>query len=221
MLVVDHSISNWILSRNFKSSLTLFFAPHRHHPTALVLHLIHCARTGALLFTPAMNALMERWATMPEYIGSANDVQVINQDGKYFVQDTATESLREVVIATANDISLLSGKAADLAAGVYAVDTGSTGASAALIALGAGYLGTMLASAATLRAPQQQVVSVSMSLCVNMTRGIGCCVMCGMSMHPIWVLGYRLEQDWAHEHSRTPEGVSISHCFQRKTIIDA
>ena len=109
--------------------------------------------SGALLFAPAMNYLMNKYSKLPDYLGSSDAVEVVNKGGKYFTE-VKSGAFQEVVIANAADIAKLSGKASELAEGVYAVGTGSTGACEALVTLGAVYLGTMLASAAIIRAPR-------------------------------------------------------------------
>jgi MFS family permease len=138
--------------------------------------------SGALLFSPAVQALMERFQRMPQRLGSVEDVTLVaGGDGKLYaaleavagrgaaVLNTAPSSgwagceaaasasgvsLREVVVATAAEASA---HHAAMAEGVYVVGTGSTGAAPALACVGAGYFAVMAASAFAIRTPSSAV----------------------------------------------------------------
>ncbi|CAN0032116.1 unnamed protein product, partial [Phaeothamnion confervicola] len=103
--------------------------------------------SGALLFTPAVNKLMAKFAEMPEYLGKADQVTTVLRDGKLFAE-SAGGALREVVMAAPADVAKLS---YDLADGIYVVGSGDTGAAAALGACGVAYGVAMLASAFMIR----------------------------------------------------------------------
>lgn len=108
--------------------------------------------SGALVFTPLANALMEYYSKMPQFVGNAGSLATKVIDGSLFAQ--VNGSLQEVVYATQNDIAKLP---YDLAEGYYLVGSGDTGASMALATCGAIYLGTMLTSALAMKTPHPDV----------------------------------------------------------------
>ena len=59
--------------------------------------------SGALFFTPAMNALMQKFAVMPQYLG--NSVQTVTEGGKLFTK--IGDQLTEVVYATNAELAKL------------------------------------------------------------------------------------------------------------------
>ncbi|CAM9966413.1 unnamed protein product [Scytosiphon promiscuus] len=105
--------------------------------------------SGALVFAPLVNALMEKFSKMPTYLGPMDQVTTVMDEGKMFAK-TAT-GLVEVVSVNAAELARLP---YDLAEGVYVVGTGSTGAAAALgVCAGALYSAIMLTSAMTIKTP--------------------------------------------------------------------
>jgi MFS family permease len=42
--------------------------------------------SGALVFTPVVQRLMRHYQQLPEYLGAAADVKLINQGGKFFAE---------------------------------------------------------------------------------------------------------------------------------------
>ena len=77
---------------------------------------------GAILAAPMNKYFIEKFFVAPEYLGTLDTVNVVTEEGKRFV-DFAGE-MKEVVVATAAEVSKLPG---ELAEGVYVVGTGSTG----------------------------------------------------------------------------------------------
>ena len=71
--------------------------------------------SGALFFTPAINALCMKFSQLPTYLG--NSVELVMQEGRQFVQ--LGGQLQEVVYATASDLSKLPYEG--LAEGFYVV----------------------------------------------------------------------------------------------------
>ena len=104
--------------------------------------------SGALVFTPLANKLMQFFSQPPEYLGPCGSVSTIVQDGRMFAD--LGGKLTEVVTANAYEISKL---ASAMPEGVYVVGTGSTGVAETLFTMGAGYLAIMLASALAIRRP--------------------------------------------------------------------
>ena len=94
---------------------------------------------------------MARFATAPEFLGKVSELSIVNKDGALFA-DGGGGQLREVVVANASEIAKLPWHM-DLAEGVYAVGTGSTGAAQALFVCGTAYLGIMVTSAFAIRRP--------------------------------------------------------------------
>lgn len=78
--------------------------------------------SGALVFTPAAQALMKYFSKMPEYVGPTKDFALQNIDGKMFTE--VNGNLVEVVEALSSDIAKLP---YDLAEGLYVVGSGATG----------------------------------------------------------------------------------------------
>jgi hypothetical protein len=103
---------------------------------------------GALFAAPAKTNLMNHFQVAPEYLGAESAVNLVVEGGRRYVE-SASGALREVVVATASDLSKLTFEG--LEPGVYAVGTGSTGAGAALGVIGGTYLLVILASSLALR----------------------------------------------------------------------
>ena len=109
--------------------------------------------SGALVFTPAMQYLMKKFAKMPEYLGPASDFVTKTIDGKLFAE--ANGKLLEVVQAGATELAKIP---YTLPEGLYVVGTGSTGAAESLAVMGATYSAVILASAMTLRKPHPSYI---------------------------------------------------------------
>ncbi|XP_075256815.1 putative MFS-type transporter YhjX [Convolutriloba macropyga] len=104
--------------------------------------------SGSLLFVPSVNYLISKFAKMPTYLGQTLDYTL--KDGKMFAS-LSDGSLAEVVYANAADLAKLSHKG--LSEGYYIVGSGSTGATSALMVIGAVYSAAMLTAATLIRVP--------------------------------------------------------------------
>lgn len=87
--------------------------------------------SGAIIFTKVFQYLSKTFQVSPEYAGAYGAVQTVTQNGRLFVDQAG--GLREVVLATAGDLSKFPNT---LAEGFYYVGTGNTGAAAALALYG-------------------------------------------------------------------------------------
>jgi len=103
--------------------------------------------SGALFFTPAINALSMKFSKLPTYLGSS--VDLVMENGRQFVQ--LGGELQEVVYATASDLTKLPYEG--LAEGYYVVGSGNTGVAAALATMGAGYFSAVLLSSLAMKTP--------------------------------------------------------------------
>jgi len=110
---------------------------------------------GAIIAAPLFTTLVDRFKVLPHYVGAADDIDIINHDGKLFVE--MNEVTKEVVVAAASDIQ--SSGFSDLAqAGVYLTNTGSTGVVETLMVMGCGYSVVMLGCAFVFRLPPEHFV---------------------------------------------------------------
>jgi len=105
--------------------------------------------SGALFFTPAINAMCIKFSTLPTYLGSTLDVVVEN--GRQFAR--IGDQLQEVVYATASDLAKLPYDG--LTEGFYVVGSGNTGVSAGLATIGAIYGMNVLIASLIMKRPQQ------------------------------------------------------------------
>lgn len=84
--------------------------------------------SGALLFTPAMQSLMQHFSVLPTYLGPVKDFTVQMDGGNLFVDMNGTAV--QVVEALTSDLAKLPYES--LQEGLYVVGSGSTGAAEAL-----------------------------------------------------------------------------------------
>ena len=111
--------------------------------------------SGALVFTPVAQALMQHFARMPEFIGPTSNFTLQHIGGKMFTE--VNGNLVEVVEALSSDLARLP---YDLCEGLYVVGSGGTGAAEALAILGAGYFAIIMGSALTIKNPHSSYVPV-------------------------------------------------------------
>jgi len=104
--------------------------------------------SGALFFTPAINALSQKFSVLPTYLGQS--VETVVESGRQYIK-MASGELQEVVYATASDLAKL--PYPDLAEGWYVVGTGNTGVAAGLATMGAAYFAAMFASSLLIKRP--------------------------------------------------------------------
>ena len=105
--------------------------------------------SGALLFTPAVQYLSKKFASMPEYLGKAGEVTTIAKDGKLFAELDGGKIV-ECVQAGAAELAKIP---YDLPEGFYAVGSGNSGTAEALAIMGAIYSATIVASALSIKKP--------------------------------------------------------------------
>merc|ERR1719192_787797 len=104
--------------------------------------------SGALFFTPAINALSQKFSSLPTYLGQS--AETVMESGRQYIR-TAGGELQEVVYATASDLAKL--PYPDLAEGWYLVGTGNTGVAAGLATMGAVYFTSIFLSSLMIKRP--------------------------------------------------------------------
>ncbi len=90
---------------------------------------------GSMVAAPLNRFLLEQNFVPPEFVGPTHEVSLVTEGGRRFAE--VGGELREVVVATANELSNL--PVGGLSEGVYLVGTGSSGAACTLLTLGVGY----------------------------------------------------------------------------------
>jgi MFS family permease len=103
---------------------------------------------GAMLAAPLESWLLSRNFRAPTFLGSADSLSLVTEQGRRFVSENGT--LREVLVATIADVARLP---VPLSEGVYLLGTGSTGAAATFATLSCGYVLLMSAGALMIRLP--------------------------------------------------------------------
>jgi len=103
---------------------------------------------GAMIGAPLKRFFIQRFYEAPEYLGTIDQVALITESGRRFVE-RAGEQL-EVVVVGANEVT---GMLVPGPEGVYVVGTGSTGVAATFMVLGLLYLVVMLIAAFSYRVP--------------------------------------------------------------------
>eukprot|EP00607_Mallomonas_marina_P007221 CAMPEP_0182416744 /NCGR_PEP_ID=MMETSP1167-20130531/1103_1 /TAXON_ID=2988 /ORGANISM="Mallomonas Sp, Strain CCMP3275" /LENGTH=655 /DNA_ID=CAMNT_0024589777 /DNA_START=227 /DNA_END=2194 /DNA_ORIENTATION=+ len=104
--------------------------------------------SGALIFTPVIQALMKTFAQTPTYLGPASDFATKIVDGRLCVE--LNGATVEVVEAGAKEIAKLPYA---LSEGLYVVGSGSTGAAESIAVLGAVYFTVLMSAALTIKLP--------------------------------------------------------------------
>ncbi len=105
---------------------------------------------GAIIGAPLKRFLMQHFYQAPEYLGTVDQVSLVTEAGRGFVE-RAGEQL-EVVVIGANDIAGMMVRGAE---GVYVVGTGSVGVAQTFIVLGLLYFVIMLIAAFSYRIPAE------------------------------------------------------------------
>jgi len=103
---------------------------------------------GAMIGAPLKRFFIQRFYEAPEYLGTIDQVALITESGRRFVE-RAGEQL-EVVVVGANEVA---GMLVPGPEGVYVVGTGSTGVAATFMVLGLLYFVVMLIAAFSYRVP--------------------------------------------------------------------
>jgi MFS family permease len=104
--------------------------------------------SGALIFIPSVQFLMDKFRKLPEYLGPKSSFSTSIIDGKLFADVNGISV--EVVEAFARDLAKLP---VQLSEGLYVVGTGSTGAAEALAIMGAAYFSIMATASLAIRKP--------------------------------------------------------------------
>jgi MFS family permease len=103
---------------------------------------------GAIIGAPLKESLIRFFYRAPDYLGSADAVNLITESGRRFAEIGG--ELREVVIVGANDVAsmLVAGPQ-----GVYVVGTGSAGIAQTFVTIGVIYFAVMMIAAFSYRIP--------------------------------------------------------------------
>ncbi|HEU4619403.1 MAG TPA: OFA family MFS transporter [Gammaproteobacteria bacterium] len=104
---------------------------------------------GAMIGAPLKEHLIDFYYRAPEYVGTADQVDLVTQSGRRFVERDG--ALREVVVVGPNEVSSMIRPGP---AGVYLVGTGRVGVAQTFETIGLIYLVIMLAAAFSYRVPQ-------------------------------------------------------------------
>jgi hypothetical protein len=117
---------------------------------------LHSFKTKSVTHADTCSAILQSYFCafvnanqMPEYLGPSSEVTTFMQNGKLF-SEAASDTAREVISVTAQDLSKLS---YDLSEGIYVVGSGSTGAGTALAVCGGLYFALMMTSAFAMKLP--------------------------------------------------------------------
>ena len=102
---------------------------------------------GAMLGTPLIEGLLSAFSVTPEYLGRTDALNLVTIEGVRYAE-TSVGLLREVVLLGQQEAGQL-----NLAAGAYAVGTGSTGAAETFFTLGLVYFSIMTIAAFSYRVP--------------------------------------------------------------------
>jgi MFS family permease len=105
---------------------------------------------GAIIGAPLKRYLMKLFYEAPEYLGTTDQVTLITEAGRRFVEQAGQRL--EVVVVGANDVAGMLVRGAE---GVYVVGTGSVGVAQTFVVLGVGYFLVMIAAAFSYRAPPE------------------------------------------------------------------
>jgi MFS family permease len=103
---------------------------------------------GAIIGAPLKRYFIRLFYEAPDYLGTVDQVQLVNEGGRRFAQ--VADGLREVVVVGANDVGSMIVRGAE---GVYAVGTGNVGVAETFVTLGLVYLVVMLVAAFSYRVP--------------------------------------------------------------------
>ncbi|MES2626225.1 MAG: OFA family MFS transporter [Pseudomonadota bacterium] len=129
------------------STLIRWFPDHRGMATGMA---IMGFGGGAIIGAPLKRFLMQHFYQAPEYLGTVEQVALITEAGRRFVE-RAGEQL-EVVVVGVNDVTGMIVRGAE---GVYVVGTGSVGVAQTFIVLGLLYFVIMLIAAFSYRIPAE------------------------------------------------------------------
>lgn len=103
---------------------------------------------GAIIAAPLKESLMRTFYRAPQYLGTQEEVAIKTELGRRYAD--VDGRVREIVIVGLQDASKM---AVEGPAGVYVVDTGSTGVAETFFVLGAVYFVVMISAALAYRVP--------------------------------------------------------------------
>jgi MFS family permease len=103
---------------------------------------------GAMIGAPLKDALIRWFYRPPDYLGSLDEVELVTEAGRRYVE--LTGELREVVVIGANDIANMIVPGPE---GAYLAGTGSVGVAQTFFAIGLIYFTVMAAAAFSYRIP--------------------------------------------------------------------
>jgi MFS family permease len=106
---------------------------------------------GAMIGGPLKRWLLKKYAVAPDRLGAEDELTLITENGIRYAETAAGK--QEVIIPSAADLTATFGD--QLEAGVYAVGTGNTGATAAFVTLGILYLVVMTIASFAYRVPAE------------------------------------------------------------------
>ena len=105
---------------------------------------------GAIIGAPLKRWFMQLFYEAPQYLGTTDQVQLITEAGRRFVEQAGQRL--EVVVVGANDVASMLVPGPE---GIYVVGTGSIGIGQTFVALGLIYFIIMLIAAFSYRIPRQ------------------------------------------------------------------
>lgn len=105
---------------------------------------------GAIIGAPLKRYLMQWFYEAPEFLGPADQLNLITEAGRRFVEQAGQKL--EVVVVGANDVAGMLVRGAE---GVYVVGTGSVGVAQTFVVLGLLYFAVMLLAAFSYRVPRE------------------------------------------------------------------
>jgi MFS family permease len=105
---------------------------------------------GAMIGAPIKEFLLGLYYRAPEYLGPADQLELVTRRGRRLVE--VAGAMKEVVVVGANDVA---GMIVPGPEGVYVVGTGSTGAAQTFFTLGAVYFVVMVIAAFSYRVPAE------------------------------------------------------------------
>jgi MFS family permease len=129
------------------STLIRWFPDHRGMATGMA---IMGFGGGAIIGAPLKRWLMQQFYQTPEYLGTVDQVNLITEAGRRFVERAGDQI--EVIVIGANDVAGMLVRGAE---GVYVVGTGSVGVAQTFVVLGLLYFVIMLIAAFSYRIPAE------------------------------------------------------------------
>lgn len=127
------------------STLIRWFPDHRGMATGMA---IMGFGGGAIIGAPLKRYCMQLFYSAPEYLGTVDQVNLVTEAGRRFVERAGQQL--EVVVIGASDVGSMMVKGAE---GVYVVGTGSIGIAQTFVVLGLLYFVIMLIAAFSYRIP--------------------------------------------------------------------